>query len=366
MIFVVSSARIRPTLIARRSARRIGGGNERGFLVFPSLTSRSPLLPYPYYFNKSQHIKTIRSLSQTAASSANEEAVVVPDPTSQQLRAYFWTCAAPMFGFGFMDNTIMILAGNYLDLTIGVAFGLSTLAAAAMGQLVANASSVLFGDTVETFVRSMGLPSSGLSSPQRRLRKVRRVGVMGSLIGVVCGATLGLVSLLFVDTKQSTRLKLEALSKEQEFEFEIDVSNKQRRDATTVTVTGPDVDGVLASLTAAITSSGYSLVELHAASRDHADGTHIVEDVFILRPRGQSIKGQIDDRDLDELGQILLAACRDPLLAHSLKTQIHDLKSENELLKDRAQFLENVITAKQIKIERNDLPGRMTMRRRRA
>lgn len=346
VVYTASRRIIRPALLARSA-----------------LTTRraSPLIPHV----KSPH--KIRCLSQETvtkpAASANEEVVTVDEPTSQQLRAYFWTCAAPMFGFGFMDNTIMILAGNYLDLTIGVTFGLSTLAAAAMGQLVANATSVVFGDYVEAFIRSMGLPSSGLSSPQRRLLKVRRVGVMGSLIGVVCGAALGLVSLLFVDTKQSTRLKLEALSMEQEFEFEIDVSNKQRRDATTVTVTGPDVDGVLASLTAAITSNGYSLVELHAASRAHADGTHIVEDVFVIRPRGQSVKGQIDDRDLDEVGQILFAACRDPLSAHSLKTQVHDLKSENETLKDRVQFLENTITAKQVKIERSDLLRRMTTRR---
>ena len=227
----------------------------------------------------------------------------------------------------------MILAGNYIDLTLGVAFGLSTLAAAAMGQLLANATSVVFGDTVEQIARNCGLPSSGLSSTQRRLPQVRRVGVMGSLVGVVIGAALGLVNLWFVDTKQASLLKLEALSQEQEFEFEIDVSNKKRKNATTVTVTGPDIDGVLASLTAAITANGYSLVELHASSRDHegeAAGTHIVEDTFVLRPRGHP--GQIDDRDLDELGRVLLAACRDPLQAHSLKTQVHELHDENRFI----------------------------------
>lgn len=215
----------------------------------------------------------------------------------------------------------MIWAGNWIDMTIGVKFGLSTLAAAAMGQIVANSTSVIFGDTVEGIMRSMGLlMSSGLSSLQRRLPTARRVGVLGSLFGVTIGAALGLVNLLLVDTDRSTLLKLEALSKEQEFEFEVDVSNKRRRDAMTVTVVGPDMDGILASLTAAITASGYSLVELHASPRDHhhADGTHIVEDTFVLRPRGAGVKGQIDDRDLDELGRTLLAACRDPLLVSSL------------------------------------------------
>jgi hypothetical protein len=394
---VVSSRMIRPSaLVVVRSTLITRRQQRRSFLGPPPATigirtRRCLLIPYDPSFHchkpHQQHPMMIRGLSSSLRTSSSSSATkkppsapfapkVVPDPTSQQLRAYFWTCAVPMFGFGFMDNTIMILAGNYLDLTIGVTFGLSTLAAAALGQLVANATSVVFGDTVETVVRRMGLPSSGLSSPQRRLRHVRRVGVWGSLVGVVCGAALGLVNLLFVDTKQSTRLKLDALTKDQEFEFEIDVSNQKRRDATTVTVTGPDVDGVLASLTAAITSSGYSLVELRAASRDHNDpanhGTHIVEDVFVLRPRGggQSSSGQIDDRDLEKVGQVLLAACRDPLSAHSLKTQVQDLTSENESLKDRVQFLETVITTKQIRIEprgndNNDdlLPSRRTTTR---
>jgi hypothetical protein len=41
-----------------------------------------------------------------------------------------------MIGFGLMDNLVMIQAGDLIDSTIGVTLGLSTLTAAAFGQVV--------------------------------------------------------------------------------------------------------------------------------------------------------------------------------------------------------------------------------------
>jgi len=51
-------------------------------------------------------------------------------PTAGQLKRHFIASALPMVGFGFMDNTVMIQAGNAIDCTLGVSFGLSTLTAA--------------------------------------------------------------------------------------------------------------------------------------------------------------------------------------------------------------------------------------------
>jgi hypothetical protein len=39
-----------------------------------------------------------------------------------------------MIGFGFMDNLVMITAGEAIDSTFGVALGISTLTAAGFGQ----------------------------------------------------------------------------------------------------------------------------------------------------------------------------------------------------------------------------------------
>lgn len=36
--------------------------------------------------------------------------------------------AVPFLGFGFMDNAIMILAGDYIEANIGITLGISTMA----------------------------------------------------------------------------------------------------------------------------------------------------------------------------------------------------------------------------------------------
>ena len=41
----------------------------------------------------------------------------------------------PFVGFGFLDNALMIIAGDYIDTTIGVALGISTMAAAGFGMM---------------------------------------------------------------------------------------------------------------------------------------------------------------------------------------------------------------------------------------
>ena len=270
----------------------------------------------------------------------------VSPPSSRQLYTHFFVSAVPFIGFGFMDNTIMIHAGNAIDCSIGVALGLSTLSAAAIGQIVANGMSIAFGGYVEALARAAGLPRPDFSCAQRSLPRVRHVGLLGNLFGVVVGATLGLVNLLMIDTSRSTNLKLEALTDEQEFAFQVEASNTKRKDATILTVRGPDVDGLLASMTAALTSSGCTLVELHANS----PAAGVIEDVFVVKPRGRA-RGQMDDGDLDDLARKLLAASRDPLSAHTLKTQVDKLKAKNARLRDRVHKLEQKLEDRQITTE---------------
>ncbi|VDL88649.1 unnamed protein product [Schistocephalus solidus] len=50
----------------------------------------------------------------------------------------FLASASPFIGFGFMDNFVMIIAGEYIDLTFATVFGFSTMAAAGLGNLISN------------------------------------------------------------------------------------------------------------------------------------------------------------------------------------------------------------------------------------
>ena len=55
-------------------------------------------------------------------------------PTRSQLMAVFGRTAVPYLGFGAVDNALMVLTGEAIDSTFGVVLGLSTLAAAALGN----------------------------------------------------------------------------------------------------------------------------------------------------------------------------------------------------------------------------------------
>ncbi|CAK0802504.1 unnamed protein product, partial [Prorocentrum cordatum] len=155
-------------------------------------------------------------------------------PTARQLRRHFVQSMVPMVGFGFMDNTVMIHAGNAIDLTLGVTLGLSTLAAAACGQICSDVAGVTFGGAIESAAMKLGsgprcrpgpappwatssqpgapgrsaslwtrLPSPGFTEEQRRESIVKRLHILGSVVGVICGCSLGLVNLLLIDASEA-------------------------------------------------------------------------------------------------------------------------------------------------------------------
>eukprot|EP00980_Cylindrotheca_fusiformis_P014378 scaffold3827_cov179-Cylindrotheca_fusiformis.AAC.42 len=285
-----------------------------------------------------------RSKSTTSASDA-EAAETVERPTNRQLWRVFNRAAVPMIGFGFTDQTVMLQAGNAIDCTLGVTFGLSTLTAAAFGQVVSDASGVVFGGTVERAAKMAGLPSANLTSAQRALPIVGQARWMGTLVGVVLGCLLGLVNLLFIDTGRSSTLKLQAFNEEQEFEFQVEASNALRKDATALKVFGPDLDGLLASMTAALSVRGCSIVEIQA-KQDDSEG--MIADVFyvVSRETGEPF----EDDELESLAQGLLDSTRTPMNVNSVKAAMHELENTNSYLKARVKKLENLMYEKQIKL----------------
>ena len=134
----------------------------------------------------------------------------------------------------------MIQAGGLIDSTICVQFGLATMTAAAMGQVVSDVryvlllyviyivlfflffflnsrgigsshmvwfhvvlvhSGVLFGGALEGFLTRMGIaPVSNLTLAQRSLRICQRTRMTGAALGVMVGCALGATSLLLLDT----------------------------------------------------------------------------------------------------------------------------------------------------------------------
>eukprot|EP01134_Creolimax_fragrantissima_P006094 CFRG6094T1 len=140
-------------------------------------------------------------------STGNASSVIVKEPTRRQIYTHALTAAIPMIGFGFMDNMVMITAGEFIDASLGVRFGLSTITAAGFGQCISDVSGVAFGGYVDYVVSTLGLPKANLNREQRRLKSVRYMGVMGSACGVLTGCLLGMSCLFFLDTEKVEKMK---------------------------------------------------------------------------------------------------------------------------------------------------------------
>ncbi|KAL3924284.1 MAG: hypothetical protein SGILL_001136 [Bacillariaceae sp.] len=243
----------------------------------------------------------------------------------------------------------MLQAGNAVDCTLGVTFGLSTLAAAAIGQVFSDASGVMFGNSLERIATKAGLPPANLTSAQRALPIVTRMTFVGSMLGIIAGCTLGLVNLLFIDTTRSASLKLQALGEEQEFEYTIEASNALSDATTALTVKGPDVDGLLASMTAALSVRGCSIVEIHAQRTEGGaddESDQMVNDVFSVVNRETG--AQFEDDALEELAEALLDSTRSPMNLNVVKAQVHELQSTNSYLQARIKKLEELVYERQI------------------
>ncbi|GMI35151.1 hypothetical protein TrCOL_g4742 [Triparma columacea] len=130
-----------------------------------------------------------------------------PPPTSYQLKAIAITQAVPFVGFGIMDNMIMILSGDYIDLTLGVMLGISTLCAAAVGNIISDLAGVGLGTVIEDFASKMGLPDPKLTASQMKLRSVRFSSQAGCAVGITIGCIIGMFPLLFIDSKKAEKQK---------------------------------------------------------------------------------------------------------------------------------------------------------------
>ena len=70
-------------------------------------------------------------------------------PTNQQLLTTAIASGIPFVGFGFCDNAIMLMAGERIEASLGVAFGITTLAAAGLGNLISDVVGLGLADTIE-------------------------------------------------------------------------------------------------------------------------------------------------------------------------------------------------------------------------
>ncbi|XP_077990894.1 transmembrane protein 65-like [Glandiceps talaboti] len=135
--------------------------------------------------------------------------IVIKPPTSKQLRRVALSNAVPFIGFGFLDNAIMIIAGDYIDHSIGVTLGISVMAAAALGNLISDLAGVGLAGYVEAFAAKLGVNPPKLSPEQVDMNSTRYSASFGRAIGITIGCILGMFPLLLLDTSDDKEDKKE-------------------------------------------------------------------------------------------------------------------------------------------------------------
>ena len=140
-----------------------------------------------------------------------EKNLVVPEPSWDDLKAVALNTAIPFVGFGVMDNAILIVAGDAIDTSLGVLLGISTMCAAAIGNIVSDVAGILLGTVIEdACAKYLKLPQPVLSNAQRQLRSVRWASQFGCGVGIVIGCIIGMFPLLFIDSNKIQARKREA------------------------------------------------------------------------------------------------------------------------------------------------------------
>lgn len=213
----------------------------------------------------------------------------ITQPSARQLWKLTVRTAVPFIGFGFFDNTIMLTVGETIDVTLGVAFCFSTLAAAGMGQMVSDAAGITLQGIIERFADRLGLPDPKLSPQQQSLGFVRTWTLAARIVGIVLGCMLGMFPLLLMPEKRPRLVDqiAQKLSSDQRREFTQLVKtlhfnegekllewgqtseNVYMVQSGQVDVIGRDIDGVPFSVCTIGPGHAFGIPALHAPS--HVD-----------------------------------------------------------------------------------------------
>ncbi|CAJ1061798.1 transmembrane protein 65-like [Xyrichtys novacula] len=150
-----------------------------------------------YSLHPSERTCLLRELHRFESIAIAQGQLEVAPPTAAQLRYVLLHNALPFVGFGFLDNCIMILAGTQIELSIGVILGISTMAAAALGNLVSDLAGLGLAGYVEALASRLGMQIPDLSPKQADMWQTRVSSHSGKAIGVGIGCILGMFPLLF-------------------------------------------------------------------------------------------------------------------------------------------------------------------------
>ncbi|XP_051858592.1 uncharacterized protein LOC117563798 isoform X1 [Drosophila albomicans] len=123
-------------------------------------------------------------------------------PTAAQLYSIFFVNAVPFIAFGFLDNFIMIMAGEYIESYLGHFITLSTMAAAGLGNTISDIIGITTASYVESTCHLLGLKQPRMTPQQFELQSSRRASSWGRIIGITIGCLLGMCPLWFITPEE--------------------------------------------------------------------------------------------------------------------------------------------------------------------
>ncbi|XP_034064509.1 transmembrane protein 65-like [Gymnodraco acuticeps] len=170
-----------------------------------------------YTLHPTERSCLLRELHKFESIAIAQGQIEVSAPTSAELRYILLHNAIPFVGFGFLDNCIMIVAGTHIELSIGVILGISTMAAAALGNLVSDLAGLGLAGYVEALAYRLGMKIPDLSPKQADMWQTRVSSHAGKAIGVAIGCILGMFPLFFFkdDDEKKKKKKGKAEAKEE-------------------------------------------------------------------------------------------------------------------------------------------------------
>lgn len=98
----------------------------------------------------------------------------------------------------FNFNLFSFQQGDYIDITIGTALGISTMAAAALGNTISDVAGIGSAWYVEGIASKIGIKDPELTPRQMTSAAVRWACNLGRAFGVTIGCLLGMFPLLFL------------------------------------------------------------------------------------------------------------------------------------------------------------------------
>lgn len=125
-------------------------------------------------------------------------AETVPAPATKDLMKLGLVNALPFIGFGFLDNFTMIIAGDYIEHTLGLFMCISTMAAAALGNTISDVIGIGSAFYVEKLAEMSGVKPPKLTPIQLEMKSSRRAANMGRVLGITIGCLLGMCPLMFM------------------------------------------------------------------------------------------------------------------------------------------------------------------------